>query len=415
MIMAPLLNARFQPTIYMKYNLTALLLMLALTVGAAQAQKGIQFRTAKIADVFKAAKQAGKPVFVEIFSPTCHVCQSFMPTLENPRVGAFYNGKFVSTRLDIQDKATQAWLESHKLFVPSLPLFLYFDANQSLIHFAMSNNSADEVIRHGTTALNPQARSQTMKARYDAGERASNFLIDYGMFTRVTRDTAANIRVMEDYARQQPVNTYADNTNWLALQKLVVDMDNPMFQYMLSHPSEYKAYDREQMRNVAENILMSSLYSGRGAKYSAAKVLQVKQQLIQIGIDPKVATNRTLLPEVNAYFHQKQTAKAVARMESHVSTNQFTTPEYLYISRLFNRQSSDASDVPTVVKWVNKALTTPSITPKEQADLYFELAEAYRRGNKVADANKAAQKSMELAQMAKLDTRRNVEQMGRLK
>ncbi len=399
----------------MNYSFTALLLTIGLTMGTVQAQKGIQFRTASIAEVFKTARQTGKPVFVEVYSPTCHVCQGFMPTLENPRVGAAYNAKFISTRLDINDKAVQAWIESRKLFVPSLPLFLYFDPNQSLIHFAMSNNSADEVIRHGTTALNPQARSQTMKARYEAGERSTNFLIDYGMFTRVTRDTTANIRVMEDYARQQPATTYASNTNWLALQKLVIDMDNPMFQYLVSHPAEYKAYDREQVKNVAENILMSSLYSARGAQYSAAKVLQVKQQLIQIGIDPKVSTNRTLLPEVNAYFRQKQTAKAVARMDAHVSANAFTTPEYLYISRLFNRQSSDASDVPTVVKWVNKALTIPTVTPKEQADLYFELAEAYRRGNKVADANKAAQKSMELAQMARLDTRRNIEQMGRLK
>jgi hypothetical protein len=43
--------------------------------------------------------------------------------------------------------------------VPSLPLFLYFDPKENLVHFALSTNSADEVIRHGTNALNPQARS----------------------------------------------------------------------------------------------------------------------------------------------------------------------------------------------------------------------------------------------------------------
>lgn len=399
----------------MTYKLFSLFIAIGLTIGASCAQKGITFRTTAINDVFKAAKQARKPVFVEIFSPTCHVCQSFMPTLENPRVGAFYNSKFVSTRLDINNKATQAWLESHKLFVPSLPLFLYFDANQTLIHFAMSNNSPDEVIRHGTDALTPNNRSLSMKARYAAGERSPNFLIDYAMFARVTRDTTTNIRVMDDYAKQQPASTYAGNTNWLALQRLVIDVDNPMFQYLMSHPAEYKQYDREQVKNVAENILMSSLYSARGAQYSPAKILQIKQQLIQIGIDPKVATNRTLLPEVNAYFRLKQTGKAVARMDSHVIANQFTVPEYLYISRLFNRQSSDASDVATVVKWINKALVMSGVTPKDQADLNFELAEAYRRAGKLAEANKAAQKSMELAQAARLDTRRNIEQMARLK
>ena len=188
-----------------------------------------------------------------------------------------------------------------------------------------------------------------------------------------------------------------------------------MFQYMLGHLDTYrKAYGAEPVFQVAENILMSSLFSGRGAQFPIAKIIQVKQDLVKMGVDPKVAANRTLLPEVNAYFRARQTAKAVERMDNQVNSNQLTVPEYMYISRLFNRSSPDAVDAPTVAKWVNKGLALKP-GPKEQADLYFELAEAYRRGGKVADAQKAAQKSMELAQVSRLDTRRNVEQMGKLK
>jgi hypothetical protein len=184
---------------------------------------------------------------------------------------------------------------------------------------------------------------------------------------------------------------------------------------MLGHLDAYrKAYGAEPTQQVAENILMSSLYSGRGAQFPPQKILQIRQELTKIGIDPKVAANRTLLPEVNAYFRTNQTAKAVERMDNQVNSNQLSVPEYLYIARLFNRSSPDASDAQTVAKWINKGLTLKS-TPKEQADLYFELAEAYRRGGKVADAQKAAQKSMELAQTSRLDTRRNVQQMGKLK
>jgi hypothetical protein len=39
---------------------------------------------------------------------------------------------------------------------------------------------------------------------------------------------------MNDYARQQSPAQFANKTNWLALQKLVLDFENPMFQYMLS-------------------------------------------------------------------------------------------------------------------------------------------------------------------------------------
>jgi thiol-disulfide isomerase/thioredoxin len=353
---------------------------------------GIQFRTTPLDKVFQEARRTNKPVFVEIFSPTCHVCQSFMPTLADGRVGKFYNDKFISTKLDVGLPTTQAFLQSRRLFVPSLPLFLYFDPQQNLIHFAMSNNSTDEVIRHGTNALNPQARSQSMKSRYQQGERSANFLIDYAMYARVTKDTVANLAAMNEYAKQQSPATYANQTNWLALQKLVLDYENPMFQYMLGHLDTYrKAYGAEPTFQVAENILMSSLFSSRGAQFPSAKILEIRQGLAKIGIDPKVAANRTLLPEVNAYFRARQTAKAVERMDNQVASNQLTVPEYIYISRLFNRNSPDPSDVPTVVKWVNKGLALKP-APKEQSDLYTELAAAYKRGGKPDEAQKALQK-----------------------
>ncbi|GAB2562032.1 thioredoxin family protein [Spirosoma areae] len=392
------------------------ILLLLFVANITLAQKGgIQFKETSVENVFQEARRAGKPVFIEIYSPTCHTCQSFIPTLADSRVGKFYNAKFLSTKIDIAQPATRAFLDSRRLYVPSLPLFLYFDPQRNLIHFAMSNNSTDEVIRHGTNALNPQVRSQTMKARYQQGERSANFLIDYAMFGRITKDTVANIAAMNEYARQQSPAMYANQTNWLALQKLVLDFENPMFQYMLGHLETYrKAYGAEPTQQVAENILMSSLFSGRGAQFPVAKILQVRQDLAKIGIDQKVAANRTLLPEVNAYFRARQTAKAVERMDNQVNANQLTVPEYLYISRLFNRSSPDAVDAPTVVKWVNKGLALKP-APKDQADLYFELAEAYRRDGKTNDAQRAAQKSMELAQASRLDTRRNVEQMGKLK
>ncbi len=390
-------------------------LLFLLTTQTLLAQKGgINFRQVPIAEVFQAARRANKPVFVEIYSPQCHICQGFMPTLADKRVGKVYNDKFISTKLDIGLPETRAFMERRKLYVPSLPLFLFFDPQENLIHFAMSNNTTDEIIRHGNNAVNPAQRSQTMAQRFTQGDRNENFLVDYAMYAKITRDTVANIKAAEEYAKQQPASSYNNPTNWLVLQKIVLDMDNPLAQYLFDYPSAYKAYSMESVKAVAENILMSSLFSSRGAKYSPAKILEVRQGLAKIGISPSVAANRTLLPEVNAYFRTKQTAKAIARMDSQVANNDFVVPEYLYVSRLFNRSSPDATDAPTVAKWLMKALALKP-APKEQADLYYELAEAHRRAGKVADAQKAAQKAMELAQSAKLDTRRNVEQMGKLK
>ncbi|MFD1139648.1 thioredoxin family protein [Larkinella insperata] len=390
------------------------LIVVWLTIGAAGAQ-GVQFRSGTLSSVFDAARKTKKPVFVEVYSATCHVCQSFIPTFADARVGKYYNSRFVNTKIDISTKEATAFLEKNHLFVPSLPLFLYFDGQGNMMHMAMSNNTADEVIRHGMTALNPTMRSSAMRKRYEAGERSDNFLIDYAMLARVTRDTVTNMRVMNDYASRQNASTYNSPTNWLVLQRLILDVDNPMFQHLISHLDPYvKAHGAEQVKQVAENILMSSLYSSRGNQYPAAKIITIRNQLQQIGIEGRVASNRTLLPEVNAYFRSGQTAKAASRMDDHIAQSQFSTPEYLYVIRLFNRKSPDASDAPTVARWANKAIPQAK-TPAEQADLYYELAEVYRRGGKMGEGLKAAQKSMDLAKTAKLDTRRNTAQLARMK
>lgn len=390
------------------------LLIFLLCAVQAIAQQGIAFQQGPLSSVFKTAQKAGKPVFVEVYSPDCHVCQSFMPTLADSRVGKSYNAKFISTKADINQPATREWLKSRKFYIPSLPLFLYFSPSGELVHFAMSQNSTDELIRHANNAITPSARSQSWKKLYASGERSPNFLIDLAMYSRVTCDTATNIAAMEEYARQQPANTHANNTNWLATQKLVLDMDNPLARSLVSNIAVYRKQYGKAAVDVAENILMSSLYSSRGGRYAPAQIKQVYDGLVRIGIDPKMASSRTLLPEVNAYFRLKQAGQAAERMNSHVDTHSLSVPEYLYVARLFNRQSPDPTDVPSLVKWIGKALSLKP-TPADQANLYYEQAEAYRRAGRMTEARQAATRSLELAQAGRLDTKRNTEQINKLK
>ena len=376
---------------------------------------GIAFQKDSIDKVFEKAKAANKAVFVEIYSPDCHVCQSFMPTLAGKKVGDLYNQYFISTKLDLMQKPTQEWLEKKKLYIPSLPLFLYFDADGNLLHVTMTNNDADEINGRAGAALNPQYRSQQFPQRYANGERDANFLIEYGLVTKIIRDTTANIRVMEDYAKQQPTTEYANGTNWLVLQKIIMDFENPIAQYLINNQAAYKQYGVAEARGIAEGLLMGGLYSPRAAQFTPEKIQQINSQLIKIGIDQKLAAARTLLPELNAYFRLKQTTQAAARMNKHMADFTFSVPEYVFVARYFNERSTDTSDVPSLVKWIDKALATPKIAPAEKADLYYELAEVYRRANRSDEALKAARTSLEVAQLGKLDTKRYAEKVDKLK
>jgi len=380
---------------------------------------GISFSKLSIEQVFEQAKQQNKPIFVEIYSPSCHVCLSFIPILSEKKVGTFYNQTFINARLPLEDKPTQTWLEKQKVYIPSLPMFLYFTPEGKIAHVGSTNPSADDVINLGTVAANPTYQGSNYAARYQNGDRDPNFLIDYGYFTKITRDTTTNIRVLEDYVKLQPADFYGSQTAYLVLFKLMMDVDNPLTQHLINNIGLYKKYENPTANlpapiNLADGLIMSSLYSPRGNGYSSEKIRQIRQMMEKIGVNPLLAANRTVIAEVNAYFREKNTANAVARLDSLVEKNKLSVPEYTFIASYFNSKSPDTVDAPSIIRWMDKALAVGKPTPTQQAELQAERAEAFRRIGQKDNAREAAKKALKLAQTAKADTKRYEDLIGKL-
>lgn len=342
--------------------------------------QGINFVNSNIRQVFAQAKAQRKMVFIEVYSKTCHHCAEMEPNLKLKEIGDFYNQNFISYKLEVSTEDVRNFLTPKRIFAPSLPMFLYFDANETLLHFAMSLPKSSEVIRHGQTALDPAKRAANFRSRYAAGERSNSFLIDLAMYCRVVCDTPFNIKIMEEYAKKIAPTTYTSKEAWPVYTKLLIDVDNPMSRHLINNYATYKAkFDPKEVKLTAENIVMSSLYSSRGAKYDATKIQQIRKDLVKVGVPADAANARTLLPEGNYYFRNRQTAKATARAEDYFNGTKPQLPDYMYIIKWFNSRATDASYVPTAKKWVAKAL---ALTPANSADaqeLKAELAKLNSR------------------------------------
>lgn len=372
---------------------------------------GVNFSNATIEQVFEQAKLQNKPVFVEIYSPDCHVCQSFIPILSDKKVGTFYNQTFINARLQLENKPTQVWLEKNKLYIPSLPMFIYFSPEGKVSHVGSSNPDVEMVYNLGAVAADPTYQGGNYATRFKNGDRDPNFLIDYGYFTKITRDTTTNIKVMEDYARQQPADFFGGQISYLVLFKIIMDVDNPLTQHLINNIGMYKKYENPVANlpapiDLANGLIMSSLYSPRGNLYSSTKIQEIRQMFVKIGVNPLAAANQTVIPEVNAYFREKATASAVARLDSLVMKDKLSIPEYSFIASYFNSKSPDTVDAPSIIRWMDRALKVGKPTPAQQAELQAERAEAFRRIGQKDNAKEAAQKALALAQTAKADTKR---------
>ncbi len=342
--------------------------------------QGINFINNDIRAAFNLAKSQNKMLFVEVYSKTCEHCMAMEPILKDKSVANFYNQHFVCYKLEITSTDAATFLAPRKIFVPSLPLFLFFDGNEVLQHFAMSNPNAGEVLAQAQKALDPTQRASNFRARFAAGERSDTFLFDLAMYCRVVCDTNFNIKIMKEYAAKTPTASYLEKNNWLVIQKLVMDVDNPMAKHLIDNYAVYnKKYPPKEVKMAAENLIMSSLYSSRGNKYDAPKIQQIRKQLEQIGIEKGSANARTLLPEVNYYFRNKKTAAATARANDYLTNAKAQIADYSYIIKLFNQRATDNSYVPTFKKWVSKALALAPANSPEAIELQQELTKANQK------------------------------------
>lgn len=342
--------------------------------------EGVIFYANNVDKAFERAKAAGKPVFLEIYSETCHVCQTFIPIFKESQVSDFYNKNFFNYRIEVNSPEFQSFVLANKLFIPSLPTLLYFDQDRRITHLATIEANGSALVKQGKLALDPAKNAASMRSRFEAGEKSSQFLVDYAMFSKVTMDTIMNRKAMDVYAAQQPESSYATETNFLAIQKLLMDVENPMGVYFINHLTAYRQLrEPAEVKNVAENLIMSSLYSSLGNQYSSGKIKQMRDYMIKAEIEPQVARNRVLLPLINAYFREKTPGKATELVNTHMTQVPLKVPDYVYLIRHFNEKCPDASYVPSAEKWVKSALNMAPKGGEEEVELRSELAVAKRR------------------------------------
>jgi thiol-disulfide isomerase/thioredoxin len=319
------------------------------------AQKGTAFlQGGNLRTVFNMAMAQNKPVFLEVYAPSCHVCNAFKPTFELPQVGNFYNQNFVSYKLDITSPEGATFLNKQGIWIASTPTLLFFDKEVNLMHISILGenlNSAQVLIDAATRALNPKQRTAAYKASFQSGNREANFLIDFGMIARMMRDTVNSISAMNAYAQKTPKNKYSNNTNFLVLQKIIIDDENDIFEYMIDNLKEFSGkYDPKLVKQTAENIIMYSLYSSRGMRYSVAKINKVRTNLGKLGVDKKSIDGRLWREESNAYFRENQPTKAITIL-SNLVDNKTDKSSYKFLSDWVKARTKDKIALAKAAEW----------------------------------------------------------------
>lgn len=374
----------------------------------------VNFVTGNLRSVFDQAKAERKVVFLEVYSPTCQTCAAFKPTLADARVGTTFNQRFVSYQLDVESAEAQGFLSKQQVQVPALPLFLFFDANVNLLYASNPENTTTDVLAQASRALTAGQRSTGYAGRFRRGERGPEFLYAYAQFTRIRPDTAANIDVVRAYAKTIRRGEHENARNFKLIQKTMLDPENELFRHFLAHLSAYQSrYDRKAVQEAGETVVMSTLFSSRGAKLAPEQVQTLAGYLLKLGLDATTVANRTLLPELRAYAHARQYEKLATRADAYLVQSRSGAPEYTYLARYLSQQTSAPAQLGTAVRWLKVAEAKAAKNAAERSEAQYELAQVYLKLNQKTDARRTAQLALAAAKAAKRNTRRIEEMLSK--
>jgi Protein of unknown function, DUF255 len=380
-----------------------LLLFLPISIFA----QGVNFQKGGFQLAFDEAKRQNKPLLIEVFSPTCHVCQSFMPIFDGQELGSYINPVFVSYKIDVGSEEFKAFEKKYKIFAPSLPLMVFFDAKGDFMHHGIlgENQGANEVRTIVNTALDPARRSSVYKSAFLKGNRETNFLIEYSMLTKIQKDTATNIKTTAALFSSYSKAELSGRTSWLILYKLILDVDNGFFKHWVNNSIKAKEFSQGQEIESLENIIFSSLYSNRGGNYSSKKIEELKSYLIKLGRSSKDANRMTLLPYSKALIKENASEKAAKGIDAYFVNASPATAEVSYILKMFNDNSKDANYFNSAKNWL-KIGAEANKGHKELASLHFESAVAHNKAGLKATAQKIAKMALSEAMLAQMSLTR---------
>lgn len=279
--------------------------------------QGINFSSAaSLQEARSEAIKQNKLLFMEIYAPDCHVCNSFKGVFNQAEVGAVYNKNFVNYQLDIRNPANQMTLKQAGIILNATPTFVFFEPKSMKIVqariFGEKDNSVTMVNGIAAKAVNPAEQVSQFPKRLAAGEKNPGMLLNYAHYARITGDTLTNIKAMNAYIALLKPAQYSSQTSFNIMQVALMSHDNRLFDYFIRNINFYNSiYDPSLVRMVYENIFSITLNSSRAALLGESGIMKLKVQMAKTGLDRANIIRRTWMVESDMLFKQRKTTQAM--------------------------------------------------------------------------------------------------------
>jgi thiol-disulfide isomerase/thioredoxin len=351
--------------------LTTVVLFFALV---AQAQ-GIQFFHGTWSEAKAKAQTEGKLIFVDAYAEWCGPCKRMAATVfPDPKAGEYFNENFVCLKIDMEKEENAEF--AGKFPVSAYPTLMFIDDKGAIAAKQVGALDVTGLLEFGQKASAKSDKSVELQKRFDAGERAPEFLYNY--VSALNRAGKPTLKVVNDYLATQTDLTSAFNLGFIF--EGTSEADSRVFDLMVQNRAAIA-------KMVSEKAVSDRIE--RACKNTVAKAIEFKDV--------------TLLEEAKSKMkaHQPTRADEFAR-ESDVKFTAATKDTKGYLKVMKKRQKqvgnnaarlndlcvemirafpSDPKVLKQAAKWSATAAKNGGLP-----DYYLTLAELYKR---LGDKDKA--------------------------
>lgn len=300
--------------------------------------------------IFARAKKENKPIFFEAYLPNCSHCMAYDVTLKNPKIKQFLDKNVLAYQLDISKRENGLFLRKQKIYVPSTPSFVILGPDGTpwdVQTMGDELNNVDGIIATLQKAIDPLKRDEAILKKYRQGARDFNEMIGLANFTRMTLDTVQNVEIVQQITEALPKEKYESELGFLLIRKVMLDNNNPLFEHFINNLSVYrKSSDSVTVRQVAENVLMSTLFSSRARKFDSARIAGIKYGLKKIGLSDAQIANRCIVLEVLIDLDNDQLTVATDRVKSYYQGKEIQAKEKEFWCKWLTRKSDPKNPCP---------------------------------------------------------------------
>lgn len=236
---------------------------------------------------FEKAKSENKPLFIEYYESDCPICMKVNKLFEtDEELIEFYGKSFINYRIDTQHLITSdsLFIANTKLKFYSVPYFLFFDANQQLLHVSAIKLESKTLIGIGVKALNPTERSSALASKYKKGDRTIKTLYAYSLLSQLYENDSLTTELASELYSSFDKSKIDSQESYILTKNCVNSIENGFFKYWIKNLDKMAIYESEHHKGEAKQVLAEivrkSIYSKERKNWNKKRIEEIKSYIL---------------------------------------------------------------------------------------------------------------------------------------